>query len=573
MIRMSTNRESCLVTAILFFALWTHGQINPAQNTQQNASTERASETEGHPDLVAEAKALLRSGRFDEAAQRYNQLLQVQPKSAEAYAGLTRVYLKQRKLQQAHDTIMKGLAVTDSALLHVALGEVLFREARLEQAQTEWLNVVNSGHADARSHLGLAKVSAATTNYKQAKTEIDTAYALDPEDPDIELDWFQYLKPTDQVPYLEGYLSHQSGLKPEEQSHLRNYLESLKARLNGSNPCRLATEVASAETNLTILSTPGYGLGVALNGQTSKLQLDTGASGIVVDQRTAKRVGLKKLSNTSIGGFGDKGESTGYFALANSIKIGELEFRDCPVVVLDTNSVLGDFSEDGLIGTDVFQDFLIDLDFPNQKLRLGQLPPRFDLETEQLSLRTAPAASDSLEEPIEPSARSTGANSAVQQPYTSLTKRFFPPAFSLAFTPVFRFGHLLLVPAEVGDLPTTKLFVIDTGSSRNMFSVQAAREITKVESNPRRTVEGLSGKVKKVYSARKTAVHFANVQQYADNDIAIDLESQSDKIGTELSGVLGVYNLRTLDLTIDYRDGLVGFSFMTHGQALPHPKP
>jgi hypothetical protein len=37
----------------------------------------------------------------------------------------------------------------------------------------------------------------------------------------------------------------------------------------------------------------------------------------------------------------------------------------------------------------------------------------------------------------------------------------------------------------------------------------------------------------------------------------------SNEIGTEVSGVLGVLNLRTLDVTIDYRDGLVSFDFKT----------
>jgi len=57
------------------------------------------------------------------------------------------------------------------------------------------------------------------------------------------------------------------------------------------------------------------------------------------------------------------------------VKIGALEFRECKVTVVDKGSVLG---EDGLIGADVFQDFLIDLGFPNKKLRLESLPKRQD---------------------------------------------------------------------------------------------------------------------------------------------------------------------------------------------------
>ena len=56
-------------------------------------------------------------------------------------------------------------------------------------------------------------------------------------------------------------------------------------------------------------------------------------------------------------------------------------------------------------------------------------------------------------------------------------------------------------------------------------------------------------------------MYFANVQQYAERETALNLEGMSDTIGTEVSGVLGAFNLRTLVVTIDYRDGFVGFDF------------
>jgi hypothetical protein len=43
------------------------------------------------------------------------------------------------------------------------------------------------------------------------------------------------------------------------------------------------------------------------------------------------------------------------------------------VDVIEQRSVVGD---DGLIGADVFSAFLVDIDFPNEKLHLTQLPKR-----------------------------------------------------------------------------------------------------------------------------------------------------------------------------------------------------
>lgn len=561
--KIRSANSTYLLTAVLLIVLSAYAQTNRPASAEQKPITGAASGSQDSLDLVTEAEAFYRQGHLDEAAQRYQQLLQVQPKSAEAYAGLSRVFLKQKKAQQARDTISEGLAVVDSAPIRVALGEVLFREGKLAEAESEWLSVVNSGHTNARAHLGLARVSKAATQYKQAKTEIDKARALDPSDPDIELYWVSFLRPSEQVLYLENYLSHESGANAEEQAHLRNHLELLKARLKDStHSCRLVSELTSTGADLLRVTGErpnqirGYNLAVALNGQNSKLQLDTGASGILIDRQIAQKAGLTKLSDTTIGGFGDRGEGAGYFAMASSIKIGELEFRDCPVVVLDKRSVLG---EDGLIGTDVFQEFLIDLDFRNKKLRLGKLPKRPDEDLGKVSLRTDAGETDPLEAESRTDATTTTINATTAPPYMSLTKRFVPAEFSFSFTPVFRFGHALLIPTEIGDIQATRLFEIDTGSNKSILSVNVAREIMKVRVNSRMAFKGLSGSVKNVYPIEHTNLRFDHVQLYADNQIAIDLAHLSESTGTEVSGVLGVFAFVSSDVTIDYRDGLVAF--------------
>jgi hypothetical protein len=59
--------------------------------------------------------------------------------------------------------------------------------------------------------------------------------------------------------------------------------------------------------------------------------------------------------------------------MTKSIKVGALEFLDCPVTVVERRSVLG---LDGIIGAEFFQAFLIDLDLASRKLRLAELPIR-----------------------------------------------------------------------------------------------------------------------------------------------------------------------------------------------------
>jgi glyoxylase-like metal-dependent hydrolase (beta-lactamase superfamily II) len=65
------------------------------------------------------------------------------------------------------------------------------------------------------------------------------------------------------------------------------------------------------------------------------------------------------------------------------------------VRVLEQRSVVG---EDGLIGADVFSSFLVDIDFPNEKLRLSELPKRPDDTSANLSLKTEDEDPEDLEQ-------------------------------------------------------------------------------------------------------------------------------------------------------------------------------
>jgi predicted aspartyl protease len=129
-----------------------------------------------------------------------------------------------------------------------------------------------------------------------------------------------------------------------------------------------------------------------------------------------------------------------------------------------------------------------------------------------------------------------------------------------SFTRIFRFGHHLLVPTSIGDVPP-KLFLLDTGAVNNIISPSAAEEVTKVRRDPHIIVRGISGTVSEVYTANKTVLKFGHLSQKNQRMVGFDTTPLSDNAGTEISGFLGFATLRMLDITIDYRDGLVNFSY------------
>ena len=516
------------------------------------------------PNPLGEALSLYRKNKLPAAIEKYQQILQERPNSPDAYAGLTRVYLKQGNVSQASETAAKGLTLSNSPRLRVALGEVYFREGKIPDAEQEWVNVINSGALEARAYLGLARVRNAISMYKKGKAMIDKAHDLDSADPDIESYWIETLPLSERIRHLEEYLARTVADGGEDRADALRHLAYLKMRAGESEKkCRMVSQVTSTETPLVrLLLDPihlrGYGLTVNLNGRNTRLMLDTGASGILVDRGIAEKAGISKLTETKIGGIGDKGRRSGHVGLASSIKIGELEFQDCPVEILDSRSVAG---VEGLIGGDVFAEFLVNIDLQKEKLSLSQLPRRPEDETVPPATVSLHGEEEDADAPED--GDSTAAPSNTKITATSVTSRFhdlyIAPEMK-SYTRVYRFGHELLVPTKVGDAPI-KLFLLDTGGLQNQITPAAAREVTRVRGDPDTIVKGISGSVKNVYSADKAVLQFGHLRQENLSLMAFDLTSISEAAGTEVSGILGFTLLHLLNIKIDYRDGLVDFEY------------
>jgi tetratricopeptide (TPR) repeat protein len=480
-------------------------------------------------NLLREAMSCYRRGKLDAAIEKYEIMLRVNPVSPEAHAGLTRIYLKQGKVNLASETVRKGLAFSNSPDLRVALGEVYFREGKIPEAEEEWLKVADSD-ASGRAHLGLARVRNALSSYEEGKEMIDKAREINAIDPDIELNWNITLPLSERIRRLESYLASADSIGAGDREESQQYLDYLKMLDQTQGGCHLVNQTATAEMPLARLLADaehlrGYGLAVRLNGRKATLMLDTGAGGILVSRKVAEKAGIIRVAESRIDGVGDRGAGSGFVGLAGAVRIGDLEFRDCPVRVLDKKSVL---EEEGLIGSDFFEQFLVNIDFPNEKLRLSELPRKPDHDTQATAIANFEPSDGHIAEKMQ------------------------------SYMKVYRFGHYLLVPTKVGEVPG-KLFLLDTGGVASQITPAAAREITRVRSDSDKVITGISGSVKKVYSAGKTILEFGHLREENQDLVAFDLTSASQSVGTEISGTLGFATLRLLNIKIDYRDGLVAF--------------
>jgi predicted aspartyl protease len=501
-------------------------------------------------------RAYLRSD-YDRAASLYQKQLEQKPSDPELISRLVRVLLLQEKVTEADALVQNALSKDPKAVpLLVALGEIQFRQG------TPWFTAATVAEAlkldpcSARAHLLYSRLASLHSQNATAQQEITSAHALDPHDPQIISEWIGTLSLRKRASELETYLSQDNGEDKETLDGLYKYLDSLKQKIaNPLKSCRLTSNTQTTTIPLALMleditQVSAFGLDVQLNGKRSRLVIDTGAGGIVISGAVAERAGLKKLRESESGGIGDSGKVKSYIAYADHITVGALEFSDCEVEVIDQQNVA---ERDGLIGMDVFSRFLVTLAYPDRKLILGPLPPRpGDSTSNKASLETDGSANQFNQADL-----SLATDAADKPPV--FHDRYIDPSME-TWTKIYRIGHMLMIPTSLNN-SKLKTFILDTGAFSTTISSSAAREVTKVREDDRISITGISGKVKKVYSADEITFRFANISQRITNVVSFDSPENNKALGMEISGLIGLTALGQMTISIDYRDGLAKFSY------------
>jgi tetratricopeptide (TPR) repeat protein len=513
------------------------------------------------PHQLTEAEKALLAADYAKAVSFFQAELAAHPANVEAAIGLVHALLRQQKVQEAADAVKAALALAPKSPALITLrGEVEYRQGMPWIAAQTAFEASDLDPCVARTHLLLANIERISSFYASSSIQIENAHQLDPTDPDIRGEWIRTLSLKQRIAETEAYLSAPTGKDEDDLRRWKQYLESLK-KLAGEphKACQLvskttATDIPFEPIMQDAVHIRAYGLDVKLNDRKATLQIDTGASGLTVTRSVAKHAGLTPFSEIEVGGIGDhkgsigdKGFQPGYSAYADSIHIGNLEFHDCQVRVLDSKSNL---DVDGLVGMDTLSHFLVTLDYPAHKLLLAPLPPRPGEIAETPALKTSDVVRDEDSVALTP---------LQKQAAHGLYNRYIAPEMK-DYLPIYRNGHQLILPAGLNS-KETRLFILDTGAFATSISPEAGREVTKLRSNYAVQVKGISGDVTKVYSADDVTFYFAKLSQHVNNVVSFDTSHISKNTGMEISGFLGATTLNLLTIHIDYRDGLIKFDY------------
>ncbi len=554
MIRSAGWRSSLLAVGVVVVMWWTMPAVLGASSDRSFTPAESTSE--GRSGFPAESGAAphhcavehfvpnaadlaFAAQAYAKAEKLYRTMLGDSPEAATA--GMARSELAQWKLDAALKIAEVGVELQPkSAVLADVLGEVRLQRGELDESTVAFNHALKLNACNGRIYADMARQLRLEGMFATAQRDLDIAHKLSPDDPAIGREWTSShatpLTTEQRIGQVKDQLQ-QEGLSEPQRTALNASLGALESRQRGD--CMVVTPFAPTTLKMKPISKGrdaayGAGLEVEINGHKSMLKLDTGTSGLLISQAAAQSAGLVAEAEIKTGGIGDEGPADTYITHVDDIKIGETEFRNCMVRVLEQPNAL---DVDGLIGTDVFRRYLVTLDIPGQELRLAALP-KIPEETAvgEIALHTT----------------GEGVEATAQR---RLRDRYIAPEMK-DWTNIYRVEHELIFPTRIGNGPT-KLFIMDSGASRGLISEEVAREVIGLSNNNRTQVRGINGNVSTVYRTADVTIQFAGVRQLSQGMSAIDTSDVSRRAGVEIAGFVGFSMLRELVITIDYRDNLV----------------
>jgi Tfp pilus assembly protein PilF len=540
--------RACWLLAVLWsglgFGVVGHAQGAPETAAQAQAAAPARKTCTVNSSAPTPAETALNKGDYAPAEKLFRDLLAKSADNAVAHEELVRALIGQDKVDAAaKDAEAWAAAAPDNSLALTALGDVRLRQGDPREAFSQFQKAAQADLCNARAFYGVAEVDGLAGLFASSKRLIEEAYRRHPTDDDINMAWIETRQRSERLAKLADYAEHSDQISEENRAKMKTSLA--KATQTHTSDCKMAATSPCEATvpMVAVMDGPsrfvGWGLDVKFNGKARRLQIDTGAGGITISRAAAMFLGIQREDTTQIGGIGDKKEVKSSITHVASIKIGGIEFTNCPVEILEKWSVL---DSDGLIGADVFDASQVALDFPKHELRVAPLPERPG-EKKPDAAKLDAAGDDQEVEAHDP---------------------YIAPEMA-KWLRIYRSGWDLLMPTGIVETKRIKgegawkdkLFILDTGSETNLISPAAAREVTKVSRDDSVGISGIQRAVDKVYEAGKFTLAFANLRLDSPSMTSIDTTKLSHGDGVEVSGLIGAPALFQVVLHIDYRDNLV----------------
>ena len=385
------------------------------------------------------ALEIFREGSYAAAIPLLETVSSSDPKDDVTAAALLSSLIAENRYDKALELGAKLKAqFPDSAEALSARGDLAYYLGHMSEASQLYKESIKKRET-ARAHLGMYRVLRSASYYRMARMMLLRGYELDHSDAAVFNAWVGILPWAKRKQLMEQYIKdHPEADREATGLAIDEELDGEPANVPQGEPKDVVLPMDAALFSMNRVQ--GWTLKFSMNGgKPLHLLIDTGASGIVINRNGADKNELERLGKFQSHGIGDQGGRLSHASIAETCEFGPLRYKNCVIKIIEQKSVIGG---DGLIGTDFFSRFLVELDFERHKVRLSPQPKR------------------------------------------SPSEQGYDRTVTPGFTPVFRFNHALLIPTRVNE-SEEGLFLLDTGASISNIDSTFAGHSTKLRGEDR----------------------------------------------------------------------------------------
>lgn len=464
----------------------------------------------------SQAEVLLRQGQLVEAREQLRTAIKSNPKSLPDLILLARVLLLEDSFDEASEQVRRALQLApENSEVLVLYGHCLFRQGSFSQAETHYAKSLRLNPKQADAHLGMGRIRLTRLQSARSVESFEKAIALAPHEEDnyfFASEAYAAVKNfTRQAECLEKYLELKPRFNPERVQNAQALLKFVR-----SFEGQIAV-IAEPSRKYVVPFQPFYGLMLVeghVNGQGPyRFLVDSGATSTVLSNQLIDSLKVPVASTAVISCVGGTGRTATRLGKVETLKVGELEIRNVPVSSFD-NQIFAELI-DGVLSTADLADFLITLDYPDQKI--GLIP------------RPSATAARAPQAPV---------STRVESQFRIL-------------------GNLILLPVSI-NRQTPQNFLFDTGAVTSALSKRQAAFLGVRDDTPNAAVDiqfaGACGVTQSVLAVNQVDLSLESLKTPYARILAVDLKEISKELRTEVSGILGGDFYSKRKVTIDYRN-------------------
>lgn len=252
-----------------------------------------------------------------------------------------------------------------SAEVQALLGDALYRRGDFEESEAAYRHAIELDPACASGQYGMGRIMRTAGRYGEAAGFFHEAARLDPENAKYIRTLANHLaRREDVIAMMEQYLKMTEGVEEERiRDNVSAWIELLK-RL-GDEPMREVVKAEPTDLPMNVLRGQAYFKADLNKLRGQRFAFDTGATGLTVSPRLAKRAKLEVIKPFRIVGMGGKGTVAGDLVLIRRIALGGIELRNVTATIAEPKG-----PEEGLIGPPLFSSFRIRIDLKRGTLSL-----------------------------------------------------------------------------------------------------------------------------------------------------------------------------------------------------------